>query len=56
MIVNGVLPTIKYYLRLINDSEGFLHTYETNLITDYEANTDIKEAHIQKWIGLRDAL
>jgi len=53
IIVNGVMPSLKYYLRLLDDPAAFLQTYETNLFVDYEANTDIKKTHIERWLALR---
>lgn len=53
IIVNGVMPSLKYYLRVLEDPTAFLQTYEANLFADYEANTDIKKVHIDKWLSLR---
>ncbi len=56
MVINGVMPTLKYYLRLLNEPGEFLSVYERNLLADYEANTDIKKSHIERWITLRENL
>jgi DNA (cytosine-5)-methyltransferase 1 len=45
VIVNGVLPTIKYYLRLINYLPEFINNYSTLIEKDQEINF----AHKQKW-------
>lgn len=45
VIINGVLPSIKYYLRLIEDLNHFIRNY-SKLI---EIDTDIKLEHKQKW-------
>lgn len=45
IIVNGLLPTIKYYLRLINSLEDFVSNY-SNLI---ENDAEIKKIHKEKW-------
>lgn len=45
IIINGILPTIKYYLRLVNDTEEFLNRY-ANLI---EADKELKIIHKEKW-------
>jgi DNA (cytosine-5)-methyltransferase 1 len=45
VIVNGVLPTIKYYLRLINYLPEFINNYSTLIEKDQEINFD----HKQKW-------
>lgn len=36
IIINGVLPTIKYYLRLISNLSDFLEYYSNLIETDYE--------------------
>jgi len=45
VIVNGILPTIKYYLRLINYLPDFINNYSTLIEKDQEINFD----HKQKW-------
>lgn len=45
IIVNGVIPTLKYYLRLLENPATFIPVYERNLATDY----DIKAVHRQQW-------
>lgn len=45
IIVNGVLPTIKYYLRLINYLPEFINKYSALVEKDQEINFD----HKQKW-------
>lgn len=45
IIVNGVLPTIKYYLRLITSPEAFLAEY-TQLLASDRATRSI---HLQAW-------
>ncbi len=42
---NGVLPTIKYYLRLINYLPEFINKYSALIEKDQEINFD----HKQKW-------
>lgn len=49
MVVNGIMPSLKYYLRLLPDLNLFLQQYSANLQADYELNTDLKWAHIQRW-------
>ena len=53
VIVNGLLPSLKYYLRLLPDPAAFLQRYEAALEADYQASTDIKAAHIERWNALR---
>lgn len=50
VIINGLLPTIKYYLRLINSLEEFIINY--NLLI--ENDTEIKKIHKEKWNELID--
>ncbi|MFH1563621.1 MAG: DNA methyltransferase [Nitrospirota bacterium] len=49
IIANGIVYSIKYYLRFINDYKNFIQTYTKNLIKDAENSTEIKECHIKKW-------
>ncbi|WPF89137.1 hypothetical protein WEU38_02325 [Cyanobacterium aponinum AL20118] len=48
MIVNGVIPTLKYYLRLISKLDNFINAY-SRLIQD---DLELKSVHKQKWIEL----
>jgi len=45
IIVNGVLPTIKYYLRLVKDLSEFINNYSALIEKDHEINFE----HKQKW-------
>lgn len=45
LIINGLLPTIKYYLRLLPELEPFVLEY-SQLI---EKDTEIKKIHKSKW-------
>jgi DNA (cytosine-5)-methyltransferase 1 len=49
VIVNGIIPSLKYYLRLLNDPVMFLDCYRDNLQADFNVSTDIKSAHLQYW-------
>jgi DNA (cytosine-5)-methyltransferase 1 len=49
IVVSGVLPTIKYFLRLLPDTATFLTAYTLALRNDYEAGTDLKEVHLRRW-------
>jgi DNA (cytosine-5)-methyltransferase 1 len=51
VIVNGIIPTIKYYLRLI-DLEKFIHNY-SNLIAE---DRELKNIHKMKWNELIKSL
>ena len=56
VIVNGILPSLKYYLRLLSDPTLFLSVYSKNLQLDFNQNTDIKEVHLRYWNELLDSL
>lgn len=45
LIINGVIPSLKYYLRLISSLEFFMSTY-SQLI---EADNELKPIHKEKW-------
>jgi len=49
IIANGIIPSLKYYLRFIEDYKGFLLAYTENLITDAKNSTEIKDFYITKW-------
>jgi DNA (cytosine-5)-methyltransferase 1 len=44
MVVNGVVPTIKYYLRLLDEPAEFLTNYQKLLITDRRITRDQTDA------------
>ena len=49
VIINGIIPSLKYYLRLLNDPAMFLNCYGGNLQADFNISTDIKRIHLQRW-------
>ncbi len=50
IIINGLLPTIKYYLRLITSLDEFINNYNNLVANDKE----IKKIHKDKWNQLID--
>jgi DNA (cytosine-5)-methyltransferase 1 len=56
VIVNGILPSLKYYLRLLSNPRLFLDCYSRNLQLDFKENTDVKEVHLRHWNELLDTL
>lgn len=52
IIANGIIPTLKYYLRFINDYNLFIKSYTDNLINDAKNSTEIKSSHVNKWIAI----
>ena len=45
MIINGTIPTLKYYLRLITSTEKFLDNYSKLVELDQE----LQVIHKMKW-------
>ena len=45
IIINGVIPSLKYYLRLVSSIGGFIKVY-SNLIS---IDTELKKIHKEKW-------
>lgn len=54
IIVNGIISSVKYYLRLIDNTQNFVRIYTEKLLEDYEKGTDIKKVHLDKWLNLLD--
>jgi DNA (cytosine-5)-methyltransferase 1 len=54
IIVNGILTTLKYYLRFIDNYDDFLKCYTTNIINDAKVSTEIKDFHIEEWNKIRN--
>lgn len=51
IIINGLIPTIKYYLRLITNLSDFVSTYSTAVETDKE----LQPVHKTKWNEIIEA-
>ncbi len=49
IITNGVLPTLKYYLRLIQQPERFLSEYRACLEAEFKRSSGIKKEHLEVW-------
>lgn len=52
VIVNGIISSIKYYLRLIGNPKHFIETYTENLKHDVSTGAEIKEEHLRAWLDL----
>ena len=52
VIVNGILPSLKYYLRLLSSPQLFLEVYSRNLQLDFQRKAEIKETHLRYWEAL----
>jgi DNA (cytosine-5)-methyltransferase 1 len=49
IIANGILTTLKYYLRFVDDYRQFIESYTKNLINDAKQSTEVKSSHLEKW-------
>lgn len=49
IIVNGILPTLKYYLRFVENYHHFIERYTANLILDAKQSTEITASHLDAW-------
>ena len=49
VIANGIIQSLKYYLRFIEDYNSFIINYTKNLIKDSELSTEIEDFHITEW-------
>ncbi|MBF0228311.1 MAG: DNA methyltransferase [Desulfamplus sp.] len=49
IIANGIIYSLKYYLRFIEDYHEFLKTYTDELIADAKKSTEVKEFHLKNW-------
>ena len=45
IIINGLIPTIKYYLRLITDLNSFVTIYSKEV----ESDNELQKVHKEKW-------
>jgi DNA (cytosine-5)-methyltransferase 1 len=49
IIANGIISTLKYYLRFIDDYGEFLKIYTKNLIEDAKISTEVRSFHLEEW-------
>lgn len=49
IIANGIIHSLKYYLRFVEDYHEFLKTYTDELIVDAKNSTEVKDFHIEDW-------
>jgi DNA (cytosine-5)-methyltransferase 1 len=49
LIPNGIIPSLKYYLRLIPDLQEFLEKYTENLSDEFKRSSDVKKFHLEEW-------
>jgi DNA (cytosine-5)-methyltransferase 1 len=56
IIVNGVIPSLKYYLRLVSHPENFVDIYTECLENEFERSSGIKSEHLKTWNNIRQTL
>jgi DNA (cytosine-5)-methyltransferase 1 len=56
IILNGVISTVKYYLRLITKPQDFVEVYTSLLQEEFNRSSGIKTEHLQAWAELRKKL
>ena len=56
IIVNGVLPSLKYYLRLVSEPEKFVDLYTGLLESEFQRASGIKGEHLKIWQEIRQNL
>jgi len=49
VIPNGIIYSLKYYLRFVEDYHDFLKIYTDELITDAKNSTEVEDIHIKTW-------
>jgi DNA (cytosine-5)-methyltransferase 1 len=49
VIPNGIIHSLKYYLRFVEDYQEFIKTYTKELIKDAKNSTEVKNYHIEIW-------
>jgi DNA (cytosine-5)-methyltransferase 1 len=56
IIVNGVIPSLKYYLRLVSDPQAFVAEYTSCLENEYRRSSGIKKKHLRVWQEIRQQI
>ena len=49
IVANGLIPSLKYYLRLVHNLGEFLDRYSKNIKIETSTSTVIKLEHLEKW-------
>lgn len=49
VIINGIIPSLKYYLRLLPEPNKFIEKYTSNLSVEFSKGTEIKRTHMAEW-------
>jgi DNA (cytosine-5)-methyltransferase 1 len=56
IIVNGVMPSLKYYLRLVSNPQVFVDEYTKWLEHEYKRSSGIKKEHLRVWQDIRQQI
>lgn len=56
IIVNGVLPSLRYYLRLVSEPEKFIEIYTKLMEAEFNRASAIKGEHLKIWREIRQNL
>ena len=56
IILNGVLPSLKYYLRLVSHPEDFVDIYTETLEDEFNRSSGIKHEHLEVWASIRQTV
>lgn len=49
IIANGIVNTLKYYLRFVEDYSEFINTYTEELVRESLTSTEVRDSHIRTW-------
>jgi DNA (cytosine-5)-methyltransferase 1 len=49
LMIDGVIPSLKYYLRLLDHPEHFLTEYRQSLEAEFKRSSGIKKEHLEVW-------
>lgn len=52
LIINGVIPTIQYYLRLMEDATKYIKAYTNTLQEEFQKRAEITEDHVKRWLEI----
>lgn len=56
IIVNGVIPSLKYYMRLISNPQDIIDEYTKWLEFEYQRASGIKREHLRFWQEIRQTV
>lgn len=56
VIVNGLIPSLRYYLRLLREPNNLLENYTKNLELEFQKTTEVKKEHIEVWQIIMNSL